>query len=102
MKKIILLIFFLMLMCWSVVEAAQQSVLTYFNGIVGDIQGDTITVANTTFVLDKRVIVHIHQRKKGALYEVAGKLTDIHVGSPVYLRIAGRKVFEITLERWKQ
>lgn len=102
MRRIMLFMFFLIIACGTAVNAAQQSVLTYFNGKVDSIQDDRITVAGTTFVLDKKVIVHIHQRKNNALYEIPGSLNDIRTGAPVYLRVAGRKVFEITLERWKQ
>ena len=102
MKRLILFTLLQLSLVCSVADAAPQSFFTYVSGRVGSFQNGYITVDGTDYTVDERAPVYVHEKRGKALYQTAGSKWDIHAGASVYLKVAGRKVFEITVERWKQ
>lgn len=72
----------------------------YLSGIVQSFGGNQISLGAGSYILAKDVtVVRLESHGNGVHYQRKGTLSDVRTGSKVYIKVLGRKVLQIEVER---
>ena len=74
----------------------------YEHGKVDAVKGRKITVSGRTYDISPKCKIIIQYKKDNAFYEKEGRLSDLHQGQDVYVKVIRGLAFEIVVEGWKQ
>ncbi|NJD37136.1 MAG: hypothetical protein FIA89_02260 [Geobacter sp.] len=72
----------------------------YLSGIVQSFGGNQISLEAGSYILSKDVtVIRLENHGNGVHYQRQGTLSDVRPGSKVYIKVLGRKVLQIEVER---
>jgi len=74
----------------------------YYNGKVTGISENLLTVDGNSYWIASNCKVAIHYEVKGAFFEKPANLKDVKIGDWVTVRIDGKTILEILIERYKK
>lgn len=99
-RNLFVLIFFVITLAWH--PAAAQTKHMYVNGLIQAVSGDTVTLGGEVFVLHPKSKVYLQTYSNGAYHELKGRLNDVVPGLSANVKVTGKVISEISIERWKQ
>jgi hypothetical protein len=75
----------------------------YIKGKVEAISDYSIVVSGHSYTLAGKVVYRVHDKSpSGSFSDNLARSSDLHAGQPVYIKVEGRTVYEVIIERWKQ
>jgi hypothetical protein len=99
---VILCVFILSATLAGKAMAERRSSHIYINGKVTSVSGSSITVERAKFPFAPNLKVTLRDKVNDAFFESPALLNYVHAGANVTLRVRGRIVNEINIERWKR
>lgn len=92
---------FIILLIFLVIPTVVYAGHIYYNGKVTEISEKFLTVDGNVYWISSDCRVAIHREVRGAIYEEPAKLSDIKKGDWVTVRLEGKTITEILIERYK-
>ena len=83
-------------------QVAAQTRHMYINGIVQAVSEEGLTLGGEVFVLQPNARVIVQRWRDGAFHEGKGRLSDVAAGHSATVRVTGKVISEIIVEKWKQ